>query len=636
VRRVLRIKKVLSFTALTIAMFIGILDSTIVNIALPDIMTYFHANLTDTSWISSIYVLALSAFMITSAKLADQYGRKKMMLLGLALFGISSLMCVFAPSLLTLVMIRFLQGVGGSIITPIVIPMGIEVFGKNKMPMVASIVGAVTALAAAGGPPLGGVLLKYYSWKMVFGVNVPLAALAFILTLIFIKESYDLTISKKIDLGGIVTLTIGLFGLSFGLLKGQEFGWQSPAIIWCFITSFVALTLFIFLEIKIKAPMLEFKLFKETTFTSSCLVYLITGFALVCPVLICNYYLQNVLGEHPLAAALIIMPVSLAVIFAMPIGNMLAQKIGSIPINVSGMLIIGASLYLMSLIRYDTPKSIMILFMIINGIGFGLSTHSIVSAIHYLPQSKSGIGSGVINASRQIGTCLGIALLITLLDSHIITAKQEIQENAIKIIDQKILSKPLQSAAKKDIYKIFNDEDSKQLKTNITKMKEDLTETAKQKKQIPKPRKETDLAKLYHGTDQLSVATATISDQTVLLNKEQMKLSSALADMNQDDLATAGAKLGKGSEQLKLGTAQIHKVLTAIKTNIALVAQKRELQQGMSQIKKDKNVKITQAFSRTYLFCSVLVVILSPIALFTDRDKWALKRKRNQLVQRKI
>lgn len=632
----LRTKKVLSFTALTIAMFIGILDSTIVNIALPDIMTYFHANLTDTSWVSSIYVLALSAFMITSAKLADQYGRKKMMLLGLALFGISSLMCVFAPSLLTLVIIRFLQGVGGAIITPIVIPMGIEIFGKNKMPMVASIVGAVTAFAAAGGPPLGGVLLKYYSWKMVFGVNIPLAALAFILTLIFIKESYDSTISKKIDLGGIATLTIGLFGLSFGLLKGQEYGWHSPAIIWCFITSFAALIIFIVLEIKIKAPMLEFKLFKEITFTSSCLVYLITGFALVCPVLIYNYYLQNVLGDQPLAAALIIMPVSLAIIFAMPIGNLLAQKIGSIPINLSGLLITGISLYLLSLIKFDTPKSTMILFMIINGIGFGFSTHSIVSAIHYLPQAKSGIGSGVINASRQIGTCLGIALLVTLLDSHIVTAKQEIQYNAVRIIDQKILSQPLQSAAKKDIHKIFNDEDNKQLKTNITKMKEDLTETAKQKKQIPKPRKETDLAKLYHGIDQLSAATATISDQTALLNKEQMKLSSVLADMKQDDLVTAGEKLGKGSEQLKVGTAQTHKALLAIKTNIALIAQKRELQQGVTQIKKDKNLQITQAFSRTYLFCSILIVILSPIALLTDRNKWTLKRKRDQLVQPKL
>lgn len=628
----LRTKKALSFVALTIAMFVGILDSTIVNIALPDIMTYFHANLPDTSWVSSIYVLALSAFMITSAKLADQYGRKKMMLLGLALFGISSLMCVFAPSLLTLVFIRFLQGVGGAVITPIVIPMGIEIFGKSKISMVASIGGAVTALAAAGGPPLGGILLRYYSWKMVFGINVPLAVIAFILTLIFIKESYDLTISKKIDLGGIVTLTISLFCLSFGLLKGQEYGWQSPTIIWCFIISFVALVIFIFVEIKTEAPMLEFKLFKEITFTSSCLVYLITGFALVCPVLICNYYLQNVLGDQPLAAALIIMPVSLTIIFAMPVGNFLAQKIGSIPINLSGLFITGVSLYLLSLVKFDTPKSTIILFMIINGVGFGFSTHSIVSAIHYLPQTKSGIGSGIINASRQIGTCLGIALLVTLLDSHIVTAKQQIKDNALTVIDQKVLSRHVQTAAEKDIHTIFSGEDSKQLKTDITKMKDNLTGAAKQKTQLPKPRMGTDLARLYNGIDQLSIAAATISNQTALLNKEQIKLSSILSVMNQDNLAASGAKLGKGSQQLKLGTAQTHKALLAIKTNIALMAQKRELQQGMAQIKKDRNLKITQGFSRTYLFCAILVVVFSPISLFTDQNKWTLRKRNEQCV----
>lgn len=192
--------KIISFIGLTIAMFMGTLDSTIVNIVLPQIMTHFNASLTDTSWVATTYTLALAVFMITGSKIADRYGRKKIMLLGLALFGGFSAACMLATSLPELIAFRFFQGLGGAIITPIVLPMGIEIFGKAYMSKIASVVGAVTALAAAGGPPIGGVIIKYASWRWVFGINVPLTIVAFLIIAMGVRESYDESLARRIDL----------------------------------------------------------------------------------------------------------------------------------------------------------------------------------------------------------------------------------------------------------------------------------------------------------------------------------------------------------------------------------------------------------------------------------------------------
>jgi multidrug resistance protein len=159
--------------------------------------------------------------MIPSSKLADQFGRKKVMLAGLLLFGSSSALCGLSNSLLFLISMRLIQGIGGAIMTPIVVPMAIDLFGRDKTQKVAGAVGAVTALAAAGGPPIGGLLIKYLNWQSIFFVNVPFALVSFILTIFFVNESYDKTISKSIDWFGMLFLSSTLFLLTFPLLLSE-------------------------------------------------------------------------------------------------------------------------------------------------------------------------------------------------------------------------------------------------------------------------------------------------------------------------------------------------------------------------------------------------------------------------------
>ena len=266
-------RRILGFIGLILAMFMGALDATIVNIALPDIMENLNTGLTDTSWVATIYVLAMAVFIIPASKLADIYGRKLVMLIGVVIFGTFSFACMTADSLFLLIIFRLLQGIGGAILTPIVLPMGIELFGKENTSRITAIMGAFSALAAAGGPVIGGLIIHWTTYHWIFGINVPIAIFAFLMILVGTKESYDLTITKNIDWLGMIFLTCTLGGLTFGLLKGREYGWVSQTIIASFVISVIGLFLFILTERRVKSPIIELKLFKESTFTSSSIIY---------------------------------------------------------------------------------------------------------------------------------------------------------------------------------------------------------------------------------------------------------------------------------------------------------------------------------------------------------------------------
>ncbi|EST11348.1 MFS transporter [Sporolactobacillus laevolacticus] len=569
-------KTIVGFIALSIAMFMGILDSTIINIALPDITDYFHANLSDTSWISTIYVLALSIFTITASKLADQFGRKKVMLVGLFLFGASSALCGFSQSLLFLIIVRFIQGLGGAILMPVAIPMGIALFGKKKMGMVSSAMGAVTALAAAGGPLIGGVLLHYFNWQSVFFVNVPFTVIAFVLIVFFTRESYDTTVSKSVDFAGMLLLTAALFLMTFGLLKGNDYGWHSPTIVLMFLGTAVSLALFLFVEAKVKAPMIEFHLFRELTFTASSAVYMISGFGIVTTSLIFNFFLQNVLNYQPLQAAYIVMTVSLTIIIAMPLGNLISSKFGFRPVNVLGIIIMGVATLLLARLDVDTSKPIMIIEMIIFGLGFGFSCLAMVSAIKYLPEEKSGIGSGIVNAARQVGTCIGIALLVSILDMHVSDAKTEIRDEAIHTIRQLDVASSVKSVAIGDMKRVSAHSGSKNQTHLENQMKKDIKKALTASSYESHPSDNQTLRKLYDGADRMQNGAQSLSkyvktyamgvNQTLFFIIRNDRMSTQKLTLYREELAQEVSDYqvatGKKKDQLQKGIANLTGLIT--------------------------------------------------------------------------
>lgn len=566
--------KRLGFIGLTIAMFMGTLDSTIVNIALPKLMTTFNTNLAGVSWVATTYTLALAVFMITATKLGDKFGRKKLMIIGLLLFAGSSAACMFAPSLMYLLVFRSFQGLGGAIITPLVLPMGVELFGKQHMSKIAAIVGAITALAAAGGPAAGGFILEYMSWHWIFGLNVPIGLISLLLVLLFTKESFDETLVGHFDISGMLFLTISLTGITFGLLEGREYGWTSTLILSSFLAGIIGLIAFILIELKVSSPFVELNLFREKTFTSSCIIYFATGFALVAPAVIFNYYLQNVLNYDALHAALMIIPVSLAIAVTMPLATRLSDKISAIPVNLIGMLLIAGSLLLFSFITTTTPKRVMIVFSIIVGSGFGFSTVSFVSSVRHLPKSKTGIGSGITNASRQIGTCLGIAVLVTVLNTNISTAKSHIQNHSVAIINRKNLSPNVKNTAKSGIRQIFSSNDQKNV--NYTSRQKQFTKQLKHaalnKSSLPRPKKGTDYRKLYDATFKISEGNQKINDSL-------QKLAGT---------TTTNKVLNNSIIALSDGTLTLLNGQKNMLEAIKLLAQRDELKSSLSEIKKEK------------------------------------------------
>uniref|UniRef100_UPI00258462CE MFS transporter n=1 Tax=Streptococcus sp. TaxID=1306 RepID=UPI00258462CE len=530
----------------------------------------------------------MAVFIITASKLADLYGRRLVMLIGVALFGVFSFACMTASSLSLLIVYRFFQGIGGAILTPIVLPMGIALFGKSSTSKVTAVMGAFSALAAAGGPVIGGLIIHWTTYHWIFGINVPIAILAFLLILLGNEESYDFSIAKEIDWFGMVFLTCALGGLTFGLLEGKEYGWTSTIILSSFAISLVGLILLIFVEGKVKSPIIELSLFKEKTFTASSIIYMIFGFAIIVPSLILNYFLQNVRGYSALHSAYLIVPASLAIVVGMPLATKMYQKISAKLLVCIGMFITAGGLFMLSLVHYGTSKSIIICCNVIIGLGLGFMAMALTASVKYLPVSKAGIGSGIVNASRYIGQAIGMALLVTILNANINTAKDNIRHDAYVQIDKHQLSNSVKIVAKKEIKEVFEStskttDSSKKQNQMLTKVKA----AAKKTDNLPLPKKGSDYRKLYDANSQLVVGS-----EKVVVNLPK-QISSALIPLSQGQ-----AQLGQG---------------------IQLLAQKEELTDTFQKIKDSKNKNLSQAFNQVFIIASLIVLITSPLAYFTDK-----------------
>ena len=579
-------RKILGFIGLVLALFMGALDATIVNIALPNIMEDLHTGLTDTSWVATIYVLAMSVFIITVSKLADIYGRKLVMLIGVVIFGIFSFACMVADSLLLLIIFRFFQGIGGAILTPIVLPMGIELLGKENTSRIAAIMGTFSALAAAGGPVIGGLIVHWTTYHWIFGINVPIAIFAFLMILVGTKESYDLKISKNIDWLGIIFLTCTLGGLIFGLLEGHEYGWASQTIIASFIISVVGLFFLCLTEGRVKSPIIDLNLFKESTFTSSSLIYMIFGFAIIVPSLILNYFLQNVRNYSALHSAY---PTSLAIVVGMPLATKMYQKISARLLISIGLVITASGLFMLSLIQYNTSQSFIVCCNVVIGLGLGFMAMSLTSSVKYLPINKSGIGSGIVNASRYIGQAIGMALLVTILNSNVNIAKTQIKETAYNQIEKRVLSTDVKKVAKKEISKTFDTtKKNNSISTKQSNMVEAIKIAAQKTDNLPEPKKGSNYRKIYDANQLLINGVETVSSSVPQLSTSLKTISGG---------------------QAKVGTA------------IKLLAQKDELASALKVIVKEKNEQLSRAFDNVFIVGAVIVLICTPLALMTEKRK---------------
>lgn len=432
----LRLYRTLAFIAVIIGFFMALLDATIVNVALPEISRHFGGDVGKISWIMNGYNLAFAVFILTGSRLADQFGRKKVFLIGLFMFTLTSLLAGFAPSLNWLIAIRICQGLAGSIILPVTIPLATSLFPKEMQGTIVGVWGAISGLAAASGPALGGILTQKFNWEWIFFVNVPLGIISLILTVILIKESYDPTSSKRLDLAGTLTITGAMFCFTYMLIKANDFGWGSRNVMLLLAGGILLSILFVLAEWKGKEPMIPLALLKIRPFTGAALVLLVVGAGLMNMSFLASFYLTRILGMTELKAGLVLSVLALFSMVSSVITGPLSNKWGARWFGAAGIALLIAANYWLSLLGVDSTTADVIPRLGLAGLGLGMIMAPVMaSTIRNVPEEKVGISSGIVNMTKSLGSVLGVAIIVTVLQTQMTHQMGEAQQAAAHTIE---------------------------------------------------------------------------------------------------------------------------------------------------------------------------------------------------------
>ncbi|GKX65216.1 MFS transporter [Inconstantimicrobium mannanitabidum] len=427
--------QLISFVAIILGFFMALLDTTVVNITLPKMAEYFNTTMDQISWVVNAYNLATAVIIITASRLGDQFGRKKLFVAGVFLFTISSLLCGISNSLQLLILFRTIQGLAAAFVVTIAAPLSVEIFPPEKSRAIMALWGAFSGLAAASGPSIGGIVTQFFNWRYIFFINIPIGCICILLTIKFIKESYDSTASKSIDFGGIATISIAMFFLTFALMKANEKGWTSNFTLSFFGVSVIALILFVIIELKVKEPMVPLSLFKSAAFTNGSIALFLIGLGMMSGTYLLSFFLIQVRGLNQLSAGLIISTMSLTSMIFSLLAPILTRKLGSRFTTALGVLLLCISCYLNSSLTQNSSNIDIILRLIVAGSGTGLSMATLIGSIMAnVPVNKIGIASGINNMTRTLGTVLGVALFLTIFTSNITIQISDAKNSVVQTI----------------------------------------------------------------------------------------------------------------------------------------------------------------------------------------------------------
>lgn len=436
---------------LCLGLFMILLDGTIVNIAIPHIMATFDTGLSSVEWVMNAYVLPFAVALVTLGRFGDLYGRKRLFAAGMVLFTAASLACGAAPGIYWLIGFRVVQGLGGAAMMPSTLSIVATVFPAGRRGAAMGVWGAVSGLATAIGPSLGGLIVDSTSWRWVFLINLPIGLIGVLLTLRIVPESKDPTAVETLDLPGVGLVSAGLFCLTFGLVEGQNYGWTSATIVVLFAAAAAALGLFYVRERAVRQPLIDFTLFRHINFLAGNVTGLLLSASMMGVFFTVPIFLQMVLGFTALKAGLVMSPMSVVIIFAAPLAGRLSDRIGSRWIVAAGMFLLAFGIAMMAgltplqgpLTPTTSPSSLLAPF-VIAGIGIGLGVAPVTAAVMATaPSERVGNASGVLSTMRQVGSLMGIAILGAVLQNRItayVTAGIESARGMPPAIKQHVLS----------------------------------------------------------------------------------------------------------------------------------------------------------------------------------------------------
>ena len=412
------------------AIFMLLLDTTIVNVAQQKIKEGLNADISQIQWILDSYILAFAVLMLSFGRLGDIYGRKKMFVTGMAVFIAASGLCgisgwvadlVGIPGATALIIARVLQGVGGALMMPQTLSLITVAFPPQKRGAAMGIWGSVVALGAVLGPLLGGYIVTDYPWEWIFLINIPVGIIAIFATLAIVPESRDPLASGKLDWGGVIFSAAAIFALVYALIEGPKFGWTSPQTLGLLLVSAVIFAIFIWWERRVPDPMVKLELFAIRNFWVANVIGLAVPFGLFGIFFPMTIFLQGALGMTPLEAGLTMMPMSLMLMVVAPVSGRLSDRIGARWILIAGLTFVTVGiLWITSQVSTTTNWRTLLPALLVTGTGMGMTFAPMTAAaMSQVPPRISGSASGILNTSRNIGQLLGIAVLGSVLQSRL-------------------------------------------------------------------------------------------------------------------------------------------------------------------------------------------------------------------------
>jgi EmrB/QacA subfamily drug resistance transporter len=398
--------------AMCFALFMVMLDNTVVNVSLPSIQRDLHASLSALEWTVNAYTLTFAVLMVTGGRLGDIFGRRKLFLFGVVVFGLSSAAIGLAPNDTMLVAFRAVQGIGAAFMMPATLSIITQAFPPHQRGMAIGTWAGVSAMALAIGPVLGGFLTQTVSWRAIFFLNPPIAVAAVAVTLFATRESRDETVGKTVDIPGIAAITVGLTALVLALVEGNRWNWGSLRVISLFAIALVASVAFVLIELRHKAPMVDFRFFRSRSFLGANLVAFFVSFAMLAQFFFLALYMQNILHFTPLQAGVRFLPATVLIIVMGPLAGRLTDRVGPRPLMTAGLVVVASAIFIQSRITIHTGYLLLLPGFVLMGIGMGLVMSPMsTAAMNAVDRAKAGVASGVLSMSRMVGGTFGVAVM---------------------------------------------------------------------------------------------------------------------------------------------------------------------------------------------------------------------------------
>ncbi|MER7279898.1 MFS transporter [Dactylosporangium sp. NPDC000244] len=386
-------------------------DTTILNVALPTLATALDAGSDDLQWIVNAYVLVFAGLLLPMGAMGDRYGRKRLLMIGLALFAGSSLVAVFAADALQVIAARALMGIGGAILTPLTMAVLPVLFDEHERGRAISLLTMGMGVGLPLGPIIGGYLLEHFWWGSIFVINVPVALVALVAVAFLVPESRAAT-PRRVDLLGAGLSTVGLVALVYGVIEAPTRGWTDARVLAGLVGGAALLAAFVLVERRAKSPMIDLRLFRKPRFAWGTAAGTLSSFALFGVLFILPQYLQAVRGDDALGVGLRLLPLIAGLFVGAPLGERIAHlTVTRVP--VAGGLLIGAlGLGLGARTEVGTGYGTVATWLAIAGAGIGLAiTPAMDAVLGALPRDEAGSGTAITMTFRQVAGALGVALL---------------------------------------------------------------------------------------------------------------------------------------------------------------------------------------------------------------------------------